>query len=42
MNDKGQGRPPECLVYVATLIEKDQHTLIVQSTQLVLLKIGVY
>ena len=39
---KGRVAPPKCLFRVATQIEKDRYTLIEQSTQLVLLKIGIY
>ena len=39
---KGRVTPPECLLHVTTQIEKDQYTLIEQSTHLVLVKIGIY
>ena len=35
---KGRVAPPKCLLHVTNQIEKDQHTLIEQSTHLVLVK----
>ena len=35
---KGRVAPPKCLYYIDTQIEKDQYTLVEQSTHLILLK----
>ena len=35
---KGRVAPPKCLLHVTNQIEKDQYTLIEQSTHLVLVK----
>ena len=39
---KGRVAPSKCLFHAATQTEKDQYTLIEQSAQLILLKIGIY